>query len=468
MIKPFLRLSVILAVAGIITSCSKYVADEVQEEEFRTANSTLTIKAAANAEDGSTNPGGEEAKISYPVNIYVFDSNSKCVSVSNIADENATVEMKLPEGQYDVYAVAGANADSYTLPGKAEASPESLIELKSGKEQGDIMTTHNNVILTEDGENKLTLNLERKVVLLQKIVINAIPADVENVSVTISPVYTGLKLDGSYTESTGSQTVQLTKNAENGVWTNASEAYILPSKGKPTITVTLQRATGSTSYSSSANEEFPANYKVNITGTYKKNEVTMSGTINGAKYQGTKDIIFIFDKTENPAPGENNPGTEEDDKNADLTVKGTVPTAGTEYNGCYVLSVSGNTATIIAPKEFVKLGFADDDYDAAVKIVNEKLKGINIKGLSNWRLATFDEIDYVYKNREEINDNIAKIKSQTKVVIDGFFSTYRFFFDDNGTLKQYVMNSTESHIQDGLTAGGSGTLRGFLTVKFVQ
>lgn len=40
-----------------------------------------------------------------------------------------------------------------------------------------------------------------------------------------------------------------------------------------------------------------ANYKINITGTYNENGITLNGTITGATWQGVKNINFNFDET---------------------------------------------------------------------------------------------------------------------------------------------------------------------------
>jgi len=95
-----------------LVSCEKYSEDE--GESNQEANSTLVVRTRAAAENGD----GEEAKISYPVNVYVFNSNDKCVAVSTLADETTQMELKLAEGNYSVYAIAGADESGYELQRK--------------------------------------------------------------------------------------------------------------------------------------------------------------------------------------------------------------------------------------------------------------------------------------------------------------------------------------------------------------
>ena len=97
-------LLVLLFVVSLI-SCEKYTA--VDEFDNKEANSTLIIRTrAVTAEEAEG-----EAQISYPVNIYVFNDNDRCVKYTTINSEDEELSLNLPEGGYDVYAIAGANAE---------------------------------------------------------------------------------------------------------------------------------------------------------------------------------------------------------------------------------------------------------------------------------------------------------------------------------------------------------------------
>ena len=73
-----------------------------------------------------------ESKISYPVNIYVF-SGDVCIETAKIESEETPISLRLPEGSYDVYAIAGADTETYNLPTKENAAKEYLIKLNDGK-----------------------------------------------------------------------------------------------------------------------------------------------------------------------------------------------------------------------------------------------------------------------------------------------------------------------------------------------
>ncbi len=112
---------------------------------------------------------GEEAYISYPANIYVFDSGDACVATTKLASGSDEISLKLPEGTYGVYAVAGADDVCYALPTKANASKSSAISLNPGSVHSDLMSANNTVSLAYGEENTLTLSLERKVMLIESV-----------------------------------------------------------------------------------------------------------------------------------------------------------------------------------------------------------------------------------------------------------------------------------------------------------
>ena len=90
--KKIIKLFLLLTASVILASCEKYVSDSDEEPGGKEAASTLTIRtrvAAASAEDGT--------KISYPVNIYIFNSKNTCVALTTIEKENERMSLKLPE-----------------------------------------------------------------------------------------------------------------------------------------------------------------------------------------------------------------------------------------------------------------------------------------------------------------------------------------------------------------------------------
>ena len=163
--------------------------------------------------------------------------------------------------------------------------------------------------------------------------------------------------------------------------------YLLPSKGKPVITVRFLYDGGSKSYSYSASEPMEANHKVKIEGTYRGSGlgVTLTGVLQGMAWGEDRTITFDFDET-NSSQGNNDDDPNNDDPGED------VPAVGSFYQGCYVVGVSGKTVTLVSPtmERFV---VEEDEESKAIAKLNQKLAAWTaVEGVSGtWRLPTLAE-----------------------------------------------------------------------------
>lgn len=438
----------LLLAAMTLFSCEKFSDDENLGDAE--ANSTLVIRTRA-----AMAQVDEDAKVSYPVNVYVFNGDA-CVAVETIASDADEMKLALPEGSYHVYAIAGADAENYELPTKDNATKESVIALKADRQHGDLMTADNAVTLAYGEENTLTLSLERKVMMLENVTINNVPGSVTAVSVTVSPLYENLLLDGTCSGNEGSYTLNLTREGETSTWKNDAGVYLLAAASTPaTVKVTFSVNDKPTSYSYSCTEKLAANYKVNISGTYSSDGVEMKGQIIGETWEGTTNVVFDFDgsgSTEAVEPGgDEEPGGE---------VTGDAPVAGTIYKGCYVLRVEGNVATLMTLKKIDYLSFDDTSLETVIsENIASLVEGLEVVG--GWRLPNREEIDYVYTHKTEINDNFHLIKD---VPLDNFAATETFFYRENdNTIKVFPLTNGEPYEP---TSGKATNLRAFTTKTF--
>lgn len=390
----------LLLAAMTLFSCEKFSDDENLGDAE--ANSTLVIRTRA-----AMAQVDEDAKVSYPVNVYVFNSSDACVAVETIASDADEMKLALPEGSYHVCAIAGADAENYELPTKENATKESVIALKADHQHGDLMTADNAVTLAYGEENTLTLSLERKVMMLENVTIKNVPGSVTAVSVTVSPLYENLLLDGTCSGNEGSYTLNLTREGETSTWKNDAGVYLLAAASTPaTVKVTFSVNDKPTSYSYSCTEKLAANYKVNISGTYSSDGVEMKGQIIGETWEGTTNIVFDFDgsgSTEAVEPGgDDEPGGE---------VTGDAPVAGTIYKGCYVLRVEGNVATLMTPKYKSELKF-DNNQESIKAAVDAGIAELSVNGITGWRLPSIDEIKYIQAHKvqmESVEDVVKPI-----------------------------------------------------------
>jgi len=454
-----LNTTILLFLATIVmtlTSCEKYVSETDETAVSKEANSTLRIRTRV-AETDNT-------EVSYPVNIYVFDSRGVCVMTASIENEGTPISMKLPEGNYDIYATAGADGSNYDLPSKEEATKESVITLMEGRRHADLMTARSTVNLVFGEENTLTITLARKVMMIEDVTINDVPGSVSAVSVTITPLYENIRLDGSYSGVNGSSTISLTRQEGTNIWKNTSTEYLLEAAGPATIKVSLTTSSTTKSYSYSCTDELRANYKIRINGTYTdRSGITLNGTIAGVAWEGTKNITFDFDES-----GSSTTGNGQDDVTGEA---GDAPKAGSIYKGCYVLKsqVSGNstTVTLIADGSKNALTFTRGDQKSMKEAVDNGIAELAAEGITGWRLPTLDEMTYIKENLNTINGNLTN--HGLNIIADktgGNLYSY-YFLTTDGDICTYNISrgDTESNPNTGLK---SLILRAFASVTFTK
>ena len=383
-----------LLAAVLLTACEKG-PDELGEgmspsPTGQVTNSVLQVRTRG------TSPS-EEATVAYPVQVYVFQG-SKCKAVQTIGDEGQTLNIPLTEGTYTVYAIAGASSADYTLPTKSEATNSSPITLKDGRTLTDLMTATATATLVDGSTNTVTLGLQRKTMLIQSVAIKKIPTAATAVSVTIAPLWQSLCIGGSYSGTTGSQTIALTRQADGRTWTLGGDAiHVLPPSSQPaSISVNITSGGATKTYTYSCSDQLEAAYKINIDGTYTEAVgVNLTGTITGATWLGERTISFEFD--------ENGSSTVVDGSAVDNSAA--FPAAGDTYQGCYVLAVDDEDdyaeVTLLSPTE---LDFYDADATTMQANIEAALASVTSGDISGWEVPTTAEASMMYDAREAIGN----------------------------------------------------------------
>lgn len=391
----------VAAFCGMVTlgSC----AQEVINEDMSASDSRMTVMTR-----------GEGDPVTSPVRLYVFDSNDGCVTMETLDVGSSSFTKNLPAGTYDVYALAG-DESRYALPSKDEATKTTPIALKSGEQLGDLMIGHSSVTLSDGITNETTLNLSRKVILLRSVIIKDVPEGTTDVSMKISPIQESILLNGTYQGNEGAFSVALTKQSDGTTWKMATEdVFLLPSVGKPTITITI----GSTPFTYSCPNELEANHKVTIEGTYKEPttqpaELTLTGTINGVAWGEDSHVSFDFgpDDSSTTTPPE-------------------IPAQGSTYLGCYVLSVSGNDVTLLSATEASGLGKSGGDHTRSA--INDYLQTYNAtNNIGIWRIPYASEALEIIAQRAAIADT-----SSTPINTNGYF-----YYDTSGSISAFKVDS---------------------------
>ena len=442
----------VAVMALVLMGCGK---DVVEENSASQTSSVLQIRTRS----------GSEAAVSYPVNVYVFQ-NDECKAVQVIGDADQALKLTLPEGSYSVYAIGGADAETYTLPTKEDATTATPLTLNEGKSLTDLMGASSTVTLTDGGTNTLTLGLVRKVMLVQNVTIKNVPTTATAVTLSIAPLSESLTVGNTYAGTTGTATIILTKQEDGRTWKSTAEQFLLPPSSQPaSISVSITTGESPKTYTYSSNEELEANYKINIEGTYTEAVgVELTGTITGATWAGERTITFNFDEsgstTEEPTPSEPSSG--------DNTMTGDIPEVNTLYHGCFVLSVVDHDdyaeVVLVSPKE-VEVGKAKLSIDREGidlnNYIDSRIAEASVDDINDWRLPTLSELAALSESKNTAN-NVFKKNGGTEI------TNLFYLYNADGIVKSHDIRKGLNNETDQVDFAKGDFIRPFVTIHITK
>ena len=235
--------------------------------------------------------------------LYIFNEAGRCIQQLSPDDHDQFVTTSLTTGTYDLYGMGSDELSNFILPTVDEAAPTTEITVAAGRQRGDLLIGHEQITLEDGDRENINIQLERKVTHVTSMTIHEVPDDVEQVSVAIHPMYRKLLLNGSLDDPTGTYTVHL-NDLGAGDWQAAPDEMILPSKKKPTITITFTKGETTKSYTYTAAQAINANTNVTLNGTFVGQKgIVLTATMTPQTWETTpQDITFDFD--ENPIAGQ--------------------------------------------------------------------------------------------------------------------------------------------------------------------
>lgn len=437
-----LVVSIVMTVVSmtLLTSCEK----EFSEVTPVNPESSLTVTTRSES-------GAEE--VAYPVAVYLFDANKACIDFRRIESADASVVYDLVEGVYDVYAFGGVAEGKYTLPSVKEATLESVIALQDGQEHGDLMRANSSVTTTKGEANTINLLMNRCVSKIESIVIKQVPDDVTAVSVTLSKTYKSMAFDGTM-KDVNIEVITLEKSGtESGTWELKTPRHVLfDVAASASVKISMTTNGNAKGYTYQLTDKWKSNYLYHIDATYtEKQNFHVTGTITGATWQGTEDIVFNFDET-NTQDGGSGP-----------TINETAPEVGTLYKGCYVLSRTEENNAIkvllLHPNEYSDVCNGTMSQEEARNSINSKLSEIASENeITGWHLPNEAEMDIIYSTGfAAINLKIP----EPKLVNNDYY-----FYDDNGIIRGRILTSTNS--MDLSVTTNKAILRPVAVVRFTK
>ena len=307
--------------------------------------------------------------------IYIFNNSGSCIDMLTTSETSNEATAQLPAGSYSLYAVGGEDLSRFNLPTKQTATTSSVITRAEGKAMDNLMLKKADVTL-EDGESlRQTIYLDHVVLNIKQIDIKDVPDDVTKVELSVTPLYSSVKLDGTYPDDpTESYKIALTKAETGSTWSASPNQFLFPSKGTPTIKVSFTTASGTKSYSYTASESFPANHHFTLTGTYTADQgVSLTGVLLASDWGEDITITFGFD--------EDNYDT---------------PVVGQKFNGYYVLSINESAHTaLVRTKNNVTYtapgsNATEDQWLPALRTAMAGVEKPD-NATEDWRIPTYDE-----------------------------------------------------------------------------
>lgn len=436
-----LVVSIVMTVVSmtLLTSCEK----EFSEVTPVNPESSLTVTTRSES-------GAEE--VAYPVAVYLFDANKTCIDFRRIESADASVCYDLVEGVYDVYAFGGVAEGKYTLPSVKEATLESVIALQDGQEHGDLMMANSSVTTTKGEANTINLLMNRCVSKIASIVIKQVPDDVTAVSMTLSKTYKSVGFNGTM-KDVNIEVITLEKSGtESGTWELKTPRHVLfDVAASASVKISMTTNGNAKGYTYQLTDKWKSNYQYHITATYtEKQNFHVTGTIKGATWLGTEDIVFNFDET-NTQDGGSGP-----------TINETAPEVGTLYKGCYVLSRTEESNAIkvllLHPNQYSDVCNGSMSQEEARNSINSKLSEIASENeITGWHLPNEAEMETIYSTGfAAINQKIP----EPKLLTDDYF------YDDNGTIRGYLLSSKVK--RDLSLTTNKAILRPVAVVRFVE
>ena len=385
-----------------LTSCVKEVIND-DKQETATPNSFLQIRTR-----------GENDTLPVPQGrFYLFNASGTCVNLLTIDADNQSATAKLPEGQYQIYAIGSNDLSCFDLPIKADATPESIIQLKTDETMNDLLMKQQNVTLVKDEPQNLNITLDRKVINITNISIKQVPDTISKVEVAIKSLYTKVQLNGTYPDETDDYQVTLTEADDSTTWQATPNQMSFPSKGNPIVEVTFTHPTGTKTYTYTSDIPFSANHKVSIEGTYTETgDIELTASMSAPSWVIDAPVIFEFNETNKTSSTTSPTSTP-------------LPAVGSTYEGCYVL------ATDSATRKVTLLSTSEENQIATGTDATTHTNAINS------RLASWEEFSNLSgTKRVPTADEISLFGANTSLVSLSTGNSKFYYCMDAGTLKR--------------------------------
>lgn len=345
----------------------------------------------------------------YPLHLYFFDAQGTVAWNEEVLEQSEWPAISLPEGEYVFSVLSGLSSEDYLPP--MVLNSKQFLTFSEGNHATTPLAIGKNIIKLQN-DVKVSVSLSYAVAALY-LSFGGLPAEAVSVEARISPVSSGITLEGTLSNDGTFASVPCEK--VKGVW-KAGPVYVLPSEGLQThLSLNVQTASEETVYGCFFNYPLEAGkpYRFVSTGD---GEISLEGNNQIAGWTPEVSEEFLFENmTEEgeweepdvPDGGESTEGNEDEDdgqdteEDTDVIVSEVLPESETIWGPFFVWkveSLSGNEvmATLVSPRQWLL----------------KKAEAISVceayeeDGISGWRTFTTDEAK---EFRDQYDDTIVAL-----------------------------------------------------------
>lgn len=345
----------------------------------------------------------------YPLHLYSFDAQGTVAWNEEVLEQSEWPAISLPEGEYVFSVLSGLSSEDYLPP--MVLNSKQFLTFSEGNHATTPLAIGKNIIKLQN-DVKVSVSLSYAVAALY-LSFGGLPAEAVSVEARISPVSSGITLEGTLSNDGTFASVPCEK--VKGVW-KAGPVYVLPSEGLQThLSLNVQTASEETVYGCFFNYPLEAGkpYRFVSTGD---GEISLEGNNQIAGWTPEVSEEFPFEnmteegeweEPDAPDGGEGTEGNEDEDdgqdteEDTDVIVSEVLPESETIWGPFFVWkveSLSGNEvmATLVSPRQWLL----------------KKAEAISVceayeeDGISGWRTFTTDEAK---EFRDQYDDTIVAL-----------------------------------------------------------
>lgn len=365
-----------------------------------------------------------ETDVIYPVRLYAFDSETgELVAQTSVQTAEENIRLGLAEGSYRLVALGGA--EECMIP-SAPTLEDVITVPEEGMMQAPMQMGSADAYITKS--TTINLNLAYQVAAVE-LELMQVPADVTAVSVTLSSLYDGLALDGTYTGN-AQVTVDLAEKGD-GVW-SAPEFYVFPGVSKQLkLSISLNRLGGEEIYGYTCDKTLEVATPYSLVGSYMGG-FAVSGNFTVLGWNEPQTFNFLFgNEMDEDEVGDGEVVEDEGEE---------VASPGTFWNGFFVCAVdnvteSGADLLLLSRDEWHNVPSANNLEQP--ELAQTLVEGYEEEGLTGWSIPTIDEAKAI---RTAIGNTALETTNST-LESNGFVPLSDNVEDENGNNVRYLCDA---------------------------